>query len=113
MWITHSWASRWRPLEGALAAVGAQAEAVLECVADETDAKRPAPIDIESLLAKVILSLLIRSYGLRLTHAPPPRVPVPAGPRVRRGPVLEAAACGHGGAVAVLNSITRQFLWLG
>ncbi|KAI0964512.1 hypothetical protein AcW1_001317 [Taiwanofungus camphoratus] len=48
----------WRPLEAALAAVGSQARTVLECIDDEGAAGRPKPIDIESLLANVIPSLL-------------------------------------------------------
>lgn len=49
---------RWRPLEAALAAVGSQAEAVLDCVQDEQDYGRAKPIDIEHLLANVIPNIL-------------------------------------------------------
>jgi hypothetical protein len=49
---------RWRPLEAALAAVGSQAEAVLDCVQDEQDSGRAKPIDIEHLLANVIPNIL-------------------------------------------------------
>ncbi|KAM6498769.1 Armadillo-type fold, partial [Amanita muscaria] len=52
---SQSW---WRPLEAALASIGSQAEAVLDCMDDETDSGREKPIDIESLLVKVIPSLL-------------------------------------------------------
>ncbi|KII94307.1 hypothetical protein PLICRDRAFT_50286 [Plicaturopsis crispa FD-325 SS-3] len=48
----------WRPLEAALAAIGSQAEAVLDCVDDEQDAGRPKPIDIEYLLSDVVPSVL-------------------------------------------------------
>ncbi|OBZ68625.1 Importin-9 [Grifola frondosa] len=48
----------WRPLEAALAAIGAQAEAILECIEDEQDSGRASPIDVESLLANVIPNLL-------------------------------------------------------
>lgn len=49
---------RWRPLEAAFAAVGSQAEPVLDCVQDEQDSGREKPIDIESLLMTVIPSIL-------------------------------------------------------
>jgi hypothetical protein len=41
-----------------LAAIGSQAEAVLDCIEDEQDSGRPKPIDIEFLLADVIPSVL-------------------------------------------------------
>ena len=49
---------RWRPLEAALASIGSQAESILDCIDDETGSGREKPIDIESLLVKVIPSLL-------------------------------------------------------
>jgi hypothetical protein len=51
-------AIRWRPLEAALAAIGSQAEPVLDCVQDEQDSGREKPIDIENFLANVIPSIL-------------------------------------------------------
>ncbi|KAG9313899.1 armadillo-type protein [Chiua virens] len=50
--------SWWKPLEAALAAIGSQAEDILECIEDEQDSDRPKPLDIEHLLANVIPSLL-------------------------------------------------------
>ena len=52
---------RWRPLEGAFAAVGSQAELILDISNDEHDAGRPRPIDIEYLLVTVIPSLITLS----------------------------------------------------
>lgn len=54
-------AIRWRPLEGAFAAVGSQAELILDISDDEHDAGRPRPIDIEYLLVTVIPSLITLS----------------------------------------------------
>ncbi|KAH7924492.1 ARM repeat-containing protein [Leucogyrophana mollusca] len=54
-------ASWWKPLEAALAAVGSQAEDILNCVEDEHESGRPKPIDIEYLLANVVPSLLNQS----------------------------------------------------
>ncbi|CAL1694900.1 unnamed protein product [Somion occarium] len=51
----------WRPLEAALAALGATAESVLDCVEDELDSGRPKPIDIEFLLRSVVPALLALS----------------------------------------------------
>ncbi|KAI9510750.1 ARM repeat-containing protein [Russula earlei] len=51
----------WRPLEGAFAVLGSQAEVILDISNDEHDAGRPRPIDIEYLLAHVIPSLLTLS----------------------------------------------------
>ncbi|KAI0281277.1 ARM repeat-containing protein [Russula aff. rugulosa BPL654] len=51
----------WRPLEGAFAVLGSQAEVILDISNDEHDADRPRPIDIEYLLAHVIPSLLTLS----------------------------------------------------
>ncbi|KAF8913175.1 armadillo-type protein [Gymnopilus junonius] len=48
----------WRPLEAALAAVGSQAESVLDCIEDEQESGQPKPIDIDYLLASVIPSIL-------------------------------------------------------
>ncbi|KAH7915756.1 armadillo-type protein [Hygrophoropsis aurantiaca] len=50
--------SWWKPLEAALAAVGSQAEDILNCLEDEQDSGRPKPIDIENLLANVVPALL-------------------------------------------------------
>lgn len=50
--------ARWKPLEAGLAAVGSQAEDILECIEDEQDSGRQKPLDIEQLLATVIPSLL-------------------------------------------------------
>lgn len=49
---------RWKPLEAALAAVGSQAESVLDCVQDEQDSEREKPIDIEHFLVTAIPSIL-------------------------------------------------------
>ncbi|KAG6911255.1 hypothetical protein DXG01_002093 [Tephrocybe rancida] len=51
----------WRPLEATLAAVGSQAEAILDCIEDEEDSGRQKPIDIEYLLSNVIPSILTLS----------------------------------------------------
>ncbi|KAF5352862.1 hypothetical protein D9756_006082 [Leucocoprinus leucothites] len=48
----------WRPLEAAFAALGSQAEPVLDCVQDEQESGREKPIDIERLLTNVIPSIL-------------------------------------------------------
>ncbi|KAG6841729.1 hypothetical protein C0991_007615 [Blastosporella zonata] len=48
----------WRPLEATLAAIGSQAEAILDCIDDEVDSGRAKPIDIEYLLSNVIPSIL-------------------------------------------------------
>ncbi|KAH0837873.1 armadillo-type protein [Lanmaoa asiatica] len=53
-----SWQDRWKPLEAGLAAIGSQAEDILECIEDEQDSGRQKPLDIEQLLANVIPSLL-------------------------------------------------------
>ncbi|KAF9225273.1 ARM repeat-containing protein [Gyrodon lividus] len=50
--------SWWKPLEAALAAVGSQAEDILECIEDEQESNRQKPVDIEQLLANVIPTLL-------------------------------------------------------
>ncbi|KAH7886300.1 ARM repeat-containing protein [Phlebopus sp. FC_14] len=50
--------SWWKPLEAVLAAIGSQAEDIMECVADEQESGRPKPIDIEQLLTNVIPSIL-------------------------------------------------------
>ena len=54
-------AIRWRPLEGAFAVLGSQAEVILDISNDEHDAGRPRPIDIDYLLAHVIPPLLTLS----------------------------------------------------
>ncbi|KAI0275362.1 ARM repeat-containing protein [Gloeopeniophorella convolvens] len=51
----------WRPLEGALATLGSQAEQISDITNDEVDSGRPKPLDIEYLLAQVIPSLLTLS----------------------------------------------------
>ncbi|KAJ3786679.1 ARM repeat-containing protein [Lentinula aff. detonsa] len=51
----------WRPLEAALTAVGSQAETIQECIDDEQESGRSKPIDIESLLANVIPTILGQS----------------------------------------------------
>ncbi|GBE77314.1 ARM repeat-containing protein [Sparassis crispa] len=51
----HDW---WRPLEAALAAVGSQSDALLDCLEDEELAGRPKPIDIQALLTNVVPSLV-------------------------------------------------------
>ncbi|KAF8435647.1 ARM repeat-containing protein [Boletus edulis BED1] len=50
--------SWWKPLEAGLAAIGSQAEDILECIEDEQDSSRQKPLDVEQLLANVIPSLL-------------------------------------------------------
>lgn len=44
-------------LEGAFAALGSQAEVILDISNDEHDAGRPRPIDVKNLLVHVIPSL--------------------------------------------------------
>ncbi|KIM88892.1 hypothetical protein PILCRDRAFT_244255 [Piloderma croceum F 1598] len=51
----------WKALEAGLAAIGSQAEAVLDCVEDEEDSDRAKPIDIEFLLSNVVPSVLTLS----------------------------------------------------
>ncbi|KAF9011181.1 armadillo-type protein [Cyathus striatus] len=51
----------WKPLEATLAAVGSQAESILDCIEDEQDSGRQKPIDIEYLLTNVIPSILVLS----------------------------------------------------
>ncbi|KZT02228.1 ARM repeat-containing protein [Laetiporus sulphureus 93-53] len=48
----------WRPLEAMLAAVGSQAEDVLEWIEDQESAGHPSPMDIEPLLTNVVPNLL-------------------------------------------------------
>ena len=52
---------RWRALEAALAAIGSQAESVLDAIDDERDSGRDKPIDIESLLTNVVPNFLVLS----------------------------------------------------
>lgn len=61
--ITHAYnhAHRWRSLEAGLAAMGSQAEAILDCVEEEEDSERAKPIDIEYLLSDVVPSILTLS----------------------------------------------------
>jgi hypothetical protein len=59
--VTHGMAHaahRWRGLEAALAALGAQADSVLEVIQDEQESSKPVPVDVASLLANVIPALL-------------------------------------------------------
>ncbi|KAI0354778.1 ARM repeat-containing protein [Trametes cingulata] len=51
----------WRALEASLAAIGSQAEDVLDVIDDERDSGRAQPIDIESLLTNVIPNFLVLS----------------------------------------------------
>ena len=51
----------WRTLEAALAAIGSQAEDVLDAIDDERDSGRGKPIDIEALLTNVIPNFLVLS----------------------------------------------------
>ncbi|RDX47886.1 ARM repeat-containing protein [Lentinus brumalis] len=51
----------WRALEAALAAIGAQAEDVLDAIDDERESGRDKPIDIEALLTNVIPNFLVLS----------------------------------------------------
>lgn len=53
--------SRWRALEASLAAIGSQAEDVLDVIDDERESGRAKPIDIESLLTNVIPNFLVLS----------------------------------------------------
>lgn len=46
----------WRPLEACLAAI--DCDAVTDAVEDEKDANRPAPIDVELLLTKILPDLI-------------------------------------------------------
>ncbi|EAU92368.2 hypothetical protein CC1G_00587 [Coprinopsis cinerea okayama7 len=48
----------WRPLEAALAAVGSQAESILEVIEDEQDSGREKPIDLDYLLVNVVPFIL-------------------------------------------------------
>lgn len=63
---------RWRPLEAALAAIGSQAESVLDCIQDEQDSGRAKPIDIESFLANVIPNILGLPRGFSGRHISTP-----------------------------------------
>ncbi|KAI0756104.1 ARM repeat-containing protein [Daedaleopsis nitida] len=51
----------WRALEASLAAIGSQAEDVLEAIDDEQESGRGKPIDIEALLSNVIPNYLVLS----------------------------------------------------
>lgn len=60
--ISYSETSRrWRPLEAALAALGAHAMSVLDTIEDEESCNRPKPFDVESLLTNIVPSLLTLS----------------------------------------------------
>ncbi|OSX67203.1 hypothetical protein POSPLADRAFT_1063974 [Postia placenta MAD-698-R-SB12] len=48
----------WRPLEAMLAAIGSQADEILEYIDDEVDMGNPKPTDVETLLVNVIPNLL-------------------------------------------------------
>lgn len=56
--VSDTRATRWRHLEAALAAIGSQAEPVLNCIQDEQDSGREKPLDIENLLVDIIPSIL-------------------------------------------------------
>jgi importin-9 len=51
----------WRPLEAAFAAVGSQAESILEVIEDEQDSGREKPIDLDYLLGNVVPFILTSS----------------------------------------------------
>ncbi|KAH6916745.1 armadillo-type protein [Coprinopsis sp. MPI-PUGE-AT-0042] len=51
----------WRPLESAFAAVGSQAETILEVIEDEQDSGREKPIDLDYLLGNVVPFILTSS----------------------------------------------------
>lgn len=57
---------RWRPLEAALAAIGSQSESILDCIEDEQESGRTAPIDIEYLLVNIVPPILSASGRLFL-----------------------------------------------
>jgi len=50
--------TRWRHLEATLAALGSQAESILDCIQDEQDSGREKPLDIENLLVNIVPSIL-------------------------------------------------------
>jgi hypothetical protein len=49
---------RWKPLEAALAVLGAESDALSDIVQAEADEGRPKPFDTDTLLGSVIPSLL-------------------------------------------------------
>lgn len=51
----------WRPLEAGLAAVGSQAESILECVEDQEASGNEKPIDIDYFLLNVLPTILTQS----------------------------------------------------
>lgn len=62
--------ARWRPLEAALAAIGSQSESILDCIEDEQESGRTAPINIDYLLANIIPPILGASGRLFLFSMP-------------------------------------------
>lgn len=74
--------TRWKLLEGGLAAMGSQADTIVECIEDEEDSGRAKPIDVEYLLANVVPSILTLSGRYRglsfyiYTNAHFPRFPI-------------------------------------
>ena len=57
---------RWKSLEAVLAALGSLSEPLLDYIDDEEVSGRPKPIDIESLLANMIPTLLSLSRELAI-----------------------------------------------
>ena len=45
-------------MEAALAAIGSHSESILDCIEDEQESGRTAPIDIDYLLANIIPPIL-------------------------------------------------------
>lgn len=61
---------RWKSLEAVLAALGSLSEPLLDYIDDEEVSGRPKPIDIESLLANMIPTLLSLSRQLIMVLMP-------------------------------------------
>lgn len=61
----HSILTRWKLLEAGLAAMGSQADTIIECIEDEEDSGRAKPIDVEYLLTNVVPSILTLSGRYR------------------------------------------------
>ncbi len=51
-------ACRWKPLEAVLAVLGAESDAVFDITQEEAEEGRPKPLDTDSLLIRLIPSLL-------------------------------------------------------
>lgn len=62
---------RWRPLEAALAALGAVSPSVLEVLEDEESSHHSKPLDVESLLLNIVPPLLNLSgnYSVARQHS--------------------------------------------